>query len=527
MIPPRKGSISSMMLDSPNLGPSNTGAPLANEKSAVSSSVGSLNILGSESESSDSDEDASMGGYDVDDAVFTTPQVHKLQNPNTAATPFTTQTTASPIAAGNTGWGTGSNFSPAAASLMKNIRRSRLRKGGKRNRKGSSSASNSGYSSHASPRNTSPPPLRSIESSTNSGPFSWSKASQNRRESLAMGTDGLHLSSGNDSGDEATAPSTPGVVRRVVTRRGNLLPKTKGFARIRAALAEEATPQDADVRREAETIRQVRERDNSVSEFDLERPQTATEASSPNLLPAVPESAQENFDQELDNEPTLDNPNKGLGMLNFSAQASRNSGGMNYWNRFDPSSMRTPPPPSFPGHSSSAMSDVNMDSPLPSENRSSFPVNRRFRAASNASDAESINTNAAAPNFPAATSDDVHLKNFKRRREDDSDIASIKRRAVSPGMSSQNSPVLTHSPSQRDSINGWGAPPERKRDGQALSGDAMRLSMQNTPDLQPVRSGSNGSNISMASGSTVPGGKKLGMQGMVDTNDGLMKMSIE
>ena len=42
-------------------------------------------------------------------------------------------------------------------------------------------------------------------------------------------------------------------------------PKTKGFARIRAALAEETTPIDSEVRREAEVIRQVRE-----SDMDLE-----------------------------------------------------------------------------------------------------------------------------------------------------------------------------------------------------------------------------------------------------------------
>jgi hypothetical protein len=34
----------------------------------------------------------------------------------------------------------------------------------------------------------------------------------------------LHISSGNDSGDEAAAlPQTPGVVRRPVVRRGNML----------------------------------------------------------------------------------------------------------------------------------------------------------------------------------------------------------------------------------------------------------------------------------------------------------------
>jgi hypothetical protein len=48
-----------------------------------------------------------------------------------------------------------------------------------------------------------------------------------RRESLSLHTHDLHISSGNDSGDEAVVkkpfPATPGVVRRVVTRRGNLL----------------------------------------------------------------------------------------------------------------------------------------------------------------------------------------------------------------------------------------------------------------------------------------------------------------
>lgn len=359
--------------------------------------------------------------------------------------------------------------------------------------------------------------MRSIESAANGGYFSWQNAARSRRESLAMGTDGLNISSGNDSGDEAslTAPSTPGVVRRPVTRRGNLLPKTKGFARIRAALLEEAAPIDTDVRKEAETIRQVRERDTSVGELDLQhdRPQTATAASSPNLLPAVPESAQEDFGRELEGD-------KGLGM-NFGLHASRNSGGMNYWNRFDPT-MRTPPPPNFTRNSSSVMSDI--DSPM-----GDFTQWRRPRARSSASDAsEAFQPNGSGGAIPTGVSDDMHLQKFKKRqREDDFDIATIKRRAVSPGMSSQNSPVLTNSPSAKDSNIVWGQPPERrdKRDTPSANGDGL---LPGTSNALPMGRNGSGGSVSMPSGGNlVSQGKKLGLQPMADTNDGLMKMSIE
>ena len=547
-----------MMLDSPN--PMNgTGSvpwgSLAQERSTLSSSVGSVNMMASESEGSESDEDASMGGDDNEDPIFTTPQVHKLQNPN-AATPFTAATL-TPV--GGTTWGSGSHFSPAQTSLMKTIRKSRLQKNGKRNRKSSSSASGSGYSSMASPRATSPPPMRSIESAANGGYSNWATAARSRRESLALGTDGLHLSSGNDSGDEAsqqTTPSTPGVVRRPVVRRGNLLPKTKGFARIRAALMEEAAPVDTEVRREAETIRQVRERDGSVTELDLtqsDRPQTATEQSSPSLLPAVPEAIQEDFGVDFDSDPSnVDGKPKGLGM-NFSVQATRNSGGLEYWNRFDPS-LRTPPPPSFRHQNSSIMSDTSMDN---SNEANSTPLWRRPRAQSSASDASEAFTSSQAP-APAAAqaagvTDDMHLTRFKRRREDDFDISTIKRRAVSPGMSAQNSPVLTQSPTLKDAISSstnWGQPPERK--DKSLGGQSQppsagsEISMSSQlppPQQQGSRHGSGGSIGSLASNAattgtltpsvcngpngTAAGGKKLGLQGMVDTNHELMKMSIE
>lgn len=525
-IPGRKLSMSNMALDGPG-GNGTSSMPWnisAYERGTMGSSVGSANMMHSESESSNSDEDASMGGDDLEDPMFATPQVHKLQNPHAAPTPFHTLST--PGGTANTTWGSGAHFSPAQASLMKTIRRTRLHTTGRRSRKSSSSASGSGYNSMASQRNASPPPIRSIESAGN---FPWSSAAaRSRRESLAMGTDALHLSSGNDSGDEATltTPSTPGVVRRAVTRRQNLLPKTKGFARIRAALMEEAAPVDSEVRREAETIRQVRERDGGAGELDLERPPSLTAQSSPNLLPAVPESAQEDFGRELD-DTAPSQKSMGLGTNSFSAHASRNSGGLDYWNRFDPS-MRTPPPNATPGISrqnSVVMSDTILDSPM-----GEYTQWRRPRARSSASDASDAFGPSASSGIPAGVSDDMHLKKFKRRREDDFDIATIKRRAVSPGLSAQNSPVLmSHSPSQRDTGGLWGLPPDRRARGDtpSLNSNTTLSSSQSQMHLQPQRVSGSTNLASSISGNLVSQGKKLGLQPMADTNDGLMKMSIE
>lgn len=209
-IPSRKGSMSSMMLDSPHIGPPSHWPSLHNnnDKTIMSSSVGSVNMLASDSGSSDDSDEEVIDLDENEDSIYATPQVHRISNPN-AQTPY--------ASAQNNAWS--KNFSPATASLMKNFQRTRLRKG--RSRKSSSSAS--GHSAMHSPRGTSPPPLRSTESGN--GYFSWSKIPSSRRESLALGTDQLYLSSSNDSGDEASTPAsaTPGVVRRAVTRRGNLL----------------------------------------------------------------------------------------------------------------------------------------------------------------------------------------------------------------------------------------------------------------------------------------------------------------
>lgn len=500
-----------MMLDSPNLGPGSTWPQMSlNDRSTVSSSVGSVNMLGSDMDSDSDDEDL-MDPDDQDDPIYATPQVHKLNNPS-AVTPFG-QNTASP----GTTWS--NNFSPAHASLMKNFQRSRFKK--ERSRKSSSSAS--GPSAMPSPRTTSPPPLRSIESG---GYFPWPRKGSNRRESLALGTDQLNISSGNDSGDEAApnTPSTPGVVRRAVTRRGNLLPKTKGFARIRAALMEESMPVDAEERREAETIRQVREREEDV---DIDPRSVA--ASSPLLMPAlpggadaledIPEDSTMSIDSQLNNSlNTISNNNNNSAKvnpnLNFNIHASRNSAGINYWNKFD-KDLRTPPPPSFTARNSSSLSgDMNMDSPAAND-----PSNA----------ARSASVVSMTDEAPSSQQSDFARKFGKRRREDDFDIASIKRRAVSPSLSVHNSPIVTASPARSEVVSregtastttatSWGQPPRSM---------TRESSMSTGSGVENGRSNSGGSAGSMMSTSTIGPHKRVGLQGMVDTNDGLMNMSIE
>lgn len=130
-------------------------------------------------------------------------------------------------------------FAVSTARLM-SYQRARLHKG--RSRKSSSSAS--GHSSMYSPGPSSPPLSRSIESSHSVGYFPkdpTKKEMDSRRESLSLGTTDLQLSDFEESDEGGTlraspheivttpTPLTPtmderrNVIRRAVTRRGNLL----------------------------------------------------------------------------------------------------------------------------------------------------------------------------------------------------------------------------------------------------------------------------------------------------------------
>ena len=240
MIPPRKGlANTSNMQESPGSNPSSLWSTMAvPDKAGMASSVGSVNMLESDSSSSSTDDEELLDPDDGGDPMITTPQVYKLTNPKptVSATPYAAGTSASP---GGDWMG---RYSPAAASLM-SFQRARLHKRRSRKSSSSASASASGGSTMASPSPASPPAMKSIETMggyfVNDGPM---KTGSSRRGSLSWGTKDLHLSSGGESDDggtngakhsndnnEAGPPVTPGleekrgVVRRPVTRRGNLL----------------------------------------------------------------------------------------------------------------------------------------------------------------------------------------------------------------------------------------------------------------------------------------------------------------
>lgn len=466
----------------------------------VSSSLGSVNMMGSDSSGSSSDDDDLMDADDIDDSILTTPQLNKM------AAPFGAIPQGSP---GN-GW---TGQSPAVRSLM-NFQRSRLRNG--KNKKRSKNGSGN---SMVSPHLRSPTTMRSVESMGVESYLSRETDSMHsRRDSISWAANQLHIS-GSESDDgilKSTLesvdgmPMTPGrdgqraVIRRAVTRRGNMLvsmdahlhsynanteqPKTKGFARIRAALAEEGAPIETEFRREAEVVRLTRE-----SDMDLEPTRhrsisaTTTTHSSPSLGPVTQDSL-----EGIPEDDIMADVSSGLSS-SFKQHAMRNSKGKEFWDTFSDDNNRTPPPPGFlPRGSSSGISeDISLHSPSVSTPPSSLipPITGSMSDHQPSSPTRSITSQPCAG--PTAAEITRKLNN-KRRRDDDFDPTSFKRRAVSPGMSVHNSPVM-QSPLQRDS---WGTRPPS-------NGESNKM----TPN-----------------GGTL---KRIGFQGMVDTNDGLMKMSIE
>lgn len=188
------------------------------DRTGISSSVSSVNMMESDTSSSEDDDEAMMG--DRDDIMLNTPQASRMTG---GPSPFANGNIQSP---GNEWMG---GYSQAAASLM-SFQRARFRKG--RSRHSSSSAS--GNSSKPSPGPHSPPVLKSVENPTG-GYFGPRQTAPSRRESLSLGTRDLRLSDLSDDGESRTAragsptaASHPeggplGVIRRAVTRRGSLL----------------------------------------------------------------------------------------------------------------------------------------------------------------------------------------------------------------------------------------------------------------------------------------------------------------
>ena len=269
-----------------------------------------------------------------------------------------------------------------------------------------------------------------------------------------------------------------GVIRRAVTRRGNLLPKTKGFARIRAALFEEAAPVDSEAKREAEVIRQVQDNDPTFSPYKS--------PPDPFGADSVETSIEDAASNPLESRPLSNNST-------FSQQAEKHSAGLGFWTGFE-DRYRTPPPTLLPRESSSALSDETSDIPVSSMWTGDHPAFRNLNRS------RSRSTTPLA-NYNAPTAGDVARRvNNKRRRDDDFDSAFTKRRAVSPGMSVQSSPVLPQSPVMT-SDKAWGKPPPAKNNG------------------------TNGERSN--SGGSISGMKRVGLQGMTETNDGIMSMSID
>ena len=214
----------------------------------------------------------------------------------------------------------------------------------------------------------------------------------------------------------------------------------------------------------------------------------------------------------------------------FKQQALKNSKGKTFWDTFSETSSiggstTTPPPPPFlpRGSSSGVSEDMAMDSP------SLMAITAGFAIGPSLSNSDSQRSETPQPCLPSqvgpqppSAAEITRRINNKRRRDDDFDPGSFKRRAVSPGMSLNNSPIM-QSPLQRDNAP-WGSRPgsnagEKTTDNnKGSSGTASESgSLGGTPGT--AASGSQG---------RPNGGKfRVGFQGMVDTSDGLMRMSIE
>ncbi|KAF5703570.1 hypothetical protein FGLOB1_9008 [Fusarium globosum] len=418
------------------------------EKMHISSSLGSQAIGSDSSSTSDDDE---LMDEDMDETYVTTPQVHKI----------------GPILGPQ---GSGGTFgSPAMSSLMSFQQRQRPRKQAKKKARGPLGLGFSGASLSKSP------------------PTNSSRA---RRESISWQANQLHIS-GADSDETRAMGDVDGLGdgQRNVIRR---VPKTKGFARIRAALMEESTPAESEFRREAEVVKQVRDCDMEleprITQPALESTQSTTAPSSPNL------TQQEGLN-DVPEDDIMGDISLGLSS-SFKQHAIKNSKGKTFWDTFSESSSTggartTPPPAAFlPRGSSSGISeDVAMDSP-------------------------SVGGATNGSTQPPTAAEITRRINSKRRRDDDFDPVSFKRRAVSPGMSVHNSPVM-QSPLQRDGMS-WGSRPGSN------GGDKAGSSA-------PSEAGSTPGNLS---GSSSAAGRlnskgRVGFQGMIDTHDGIMRMSIE
>ncbi|KPI39326.1 uncharacterized protein AB675_5034 [Cyphellophora attinorum] len=483
------------------------------ERTALSSSVSSINMLESDSDStSSSDDDMAID----DDPMLSTPGAARLKGNVMGVT----------LNSPGTEW---MQQSPAQMNLHSNLLSFRRR--ARRAKSQHSSSSVSIKSGRPSPGPLSPGIVKSVETNGYFGSGLTRQQVQSRRESLSLGTDALQLSDseegsavrpnaiGAHSGVDAEGPR--GVIRRAVTRRSNLLPKSKGFARIKAALIEESMPVDSEVRREAEIVKQVQDNDPNYSP--------------PNnhLSPDPADDIKRSIEGGMPIIPSTSSDRITTPPMTFSQQAGQNSSsvaGQSFWdnNAFGiirNDRYRTPPPPSLQPRDSSysAFSDSDMASTTDNSTLSQISTtvtNNNVNGSDNLalrhfqrSRSRSTTPLAGAP----PTAGDVARRvNNKRRRDDDLyDIADFtKRRAVSPGFQSvQSSPVLPQSPVAAAADKSWGRPPSMSSKGGT-----------HTPNGPNERSNSGSSNVGGSSNGLKKG---VGLLRMDETSEGLLSMTID
>jgi hypothetical protein len=272
-------------------------------------------------------------------------------------------------------------------------------------------------------------------------------------------------------------------------------PKTKTFARIRAALMEEVAPVDSDMKREAEVIRQVR---------DTEPETSPTLSAFPLLQPTQPLDTPDMVPTATAAKPDITTPRAN----SFSKHASRHSGGVDFWNSLD-GRYRTPPP-TRAGGAFNADEDIAMDMTPSTTIGSTVDYKQRSRS--------------STPHAPGMSAIGEICR--KRRRDDDFDPNLFKRRAVSPSVSAQSSPVLNHSSTvDTNGPNIWGppsklGPPFSER---PASENGNGNANGNGGGNGGTGNAGNGNRTSFHAGTT----KRVGLQGMTEASDGFMNMSIE
>ncbi|OAX78443.1 hypothetical protein ACJ72_07249, partial [Emergomyces africanus] len=211
-------------------------------------------------------------------------------------------------------------------------------------------------------------------------------------------------------------------------------PKTKNFARIRAALLEEVAPVDFECQREAEVIRQVRESDGG----DLP-------PLSPSLTTPLDSLESHNLDTQSDSLPT------GGQMTSSSIFAQPQTSGIGrltaFGNRYETPPPPPPPPSAIQAIGTAASASTTDDTTMQTQ-PSAFPgaPTDQFNTSTTTATINNIthlSTPHAGASGPSRVEAEASRKNNKRRRDEMIDMHAFKRRAVSPGMSAQNSPVAS------------------------------------------------------------------------------------